>query len=125
MRLEKGSRLTEYKALEIVNEGERNFALACLEVGCDVYYQIPVGISNIDFLVVNPKANTEGKLVEITMEKKANIDKKFIKKKFGKSRKKIPNETGARKHRQIESMKESGHKWTILYDEEVRRLRKP
>lgn len=90
MRLEKGPRLTTQTAKKIINEGERNFALACLGVGCEVYHQIAVGISNIDFLVINPKANTEGKLVEVTMEKRANIEKKFIKKRFGKSRKKFP-----------------------------------
>ena len=45
----------------ITNEGERNFALACLEVGCEVYHQVEVGDSDIDFLVVNPQAGSSGR----------------------------------------------------------------
>ena len=80
MAPEKGLRLTEELAGEIKNQGEKAFALACLEVGCEVYYQIPVGDSNIDFRVINPKANNRGKLVEITMEKRKDVEKKFVQK---------------------------------------------
>lgn len=123
MRLEIGKQLSESEAMKIENEGERLFALACLEVGVEVYAQIPVGISNIDFYVINPKAYTAGKLVEVTMEPREDMDKKFVTKISKGVRKKVLNTTGPRKKRQMESMKESGHKWTILFDREVNNLR--
>jgi hypothetical protein len=82
-----------------------------------------VGISNIDFYVINPRAFTAGKLVEVTMEKREDMDKIFVSKVVGGKRLKVKNTTGPRKKRQIESMKESGHKWTILFDREVNNLR--
>jgi len=123
MRLEIGKQLTEVEALNIQNEGERLFALACISVGVEVYSQIPVGISNIDFFVVNPKAFTVGKLVEVTMEKKEDLDKKFVTIEKCGVKRRVLNTTGPRKKRQMESMKQSGHKWTILFDREVNNLR--
>jgi hypothetical protein len=121
MRWEMGEKLSREWAEELKNQGERDFALACLEVGCEVYYQIAVGDSMIDFYVVNPKTKTEGKLVEVTMEKRL-IWKKYIHKVW-RSEKKVVNTTGLRKQRQLDSMMQSGHKWTMLFDEEVSNLK--
>ena len=124
MNKENGWRLFLSEAEKITNEGERLFALACLEVGCKVFYQIPVGASNIDFLVVNPKAKTRGKLVEVTMEKREDMEKMFVTRMKDGKEVIVANTTGFRKQRQIESMKDSGRKWTILFNEEIRNLRR-
>ena len=120
-----GYSLTEAEALSIKDQGERDFALACIEVGCLLYTQIPVGNSRIDFLVVNPKnPSSKGKLVEVTYEKRADIEKKHIKKGKGHQAKKVINTTGMRKLRQIDRMKNSGLPWTILCGEEMENLKR-
>ena len=124
MRLEMGERLTWGLAEKLRYQGEKDFALACLEVGCEVYYQIPIGDSKIDFYVVNPKANTGGKLVEVTMEKRDELKKRYIQKGRGVQKKRVINATGLRKQRQLDSMRQSGHKWTVLFNEEIGNLRK-
>jgi hypothetical protein len=58
------------------------------------------------------------------MEKREVLEEPFVLKVIGNSKKLVKNSTGIRKQRQIESMKESGHKWTILFDGEVESLRK-
>lgn len=112
--------LTKNQAEEIPNQSERLFALRCLAVGCVVYYQVPVGQSLIDFLVTNPKVpQSKGTLVEVTLLDKESMHKRRIKK-AGKNRKrKTTNRTAKRKERQIESMKESGGRWTILYKDNI------
>ena len=124
MRLEMGERLTWGLAEKLRNQGEKDFALACLEVGCEVYYQIPIGDSKIDFYVVNPKANTGGKLVEVTMEKRTDLRKRYIQRGRGGQKKRVINATGLRKQRQMDNMKQSGYRWTMLFSEEVSNLRK-
>ena len=57
---------------------ERIFAFACLEAGCQVIAQIPVGDglqqSIIDFWVKNPKNPlSQGKLVEVTSTPRQRI----------------------------------------------------
>ena len=123
MRLEIGRPLTETEASVLENEGERLFAEACLEVGCEVYYGIQVGNSKIDFFVINPHAYSQGKLVEVTMERKEELDKMIVTRIRNGVKTEEVNKTGFRKNRQIENMKESGHKWTILFDSEVKNLR--
>lgn len=123
MRLELGKPISVAEASSLENEGEMLFALACLEKGCEVYYEIPVGCSKIDFFVVNPHAFTAGKLVEVTMEKKEDLNKLIIEIERDNKKVEVANTTGFRKNRQIENMKQSGHKWTILFDSEVKNLR--
>jgi len=113
--------VTEASSLE--NEGEMLFALACIEKGCEIYYEISVGCSKIDFFVVNPRAYSAGKLVEVTMEKKEDLDKLIVTREKNGVIVEEVNKTGFRKNRQIENMKQSGHKWTILFDSEVNNLR--
>ena len=122
---ELGIPLSEVEALGIKDEGERAFALACLESDCLVFHQITVGQSKIDFFVLNPKnPSTEGKLVEVTLESKEDIDKKHIRKGKGRHAKKVINTTGMRKQRQIESMRTSGLPWTILCRNEINNLKR-
>lgn len=104
--------LTLEEALGIKSESERYFAVACLEVGCILYYQIAIDRSIIDFLVINPripKTRRVGKLVEVTLMWREELNRK--------------NRTGLRKQHQIANMKESGLAWTILYRGEIERLR--
>ncbi|HEX9008200.1 MAG TPA: hypothetical protein VF837_02990 [Patescibacteria group bacterium] len=122
---ELGIPLSEEDARGIKDEGERAFALACLEADCLVFHQIVVGQSKIDFFVLNPKnPSTEGKLVEVTLESKEDIEKKHIRKGKGRHAKKVINTTGMRKQRQIESMRSSGLPWTILCRNEVENLKR-
>ncbi len=108
-------------AQKITSESERVFALRCLAVGCVLYYQVPVGHSVIDFLVENPKVpQSSGTLVEVTLMDKEWLHKKRLKKlgKHTKTKRKN-NVTGKRKERQIQSMKDSGWRWTILYKNNI------
>lgn len=82
-------------------------------MGCYLYYQIALDGSVIDFLVINPKIPKEhrvGKLVEVTMMWRKDLYRK--------------NKTGRRKQHQITHMEDSGLGWTILYREEIERLRR-
>jgi hypothetical protein len=119
-----GQPLSEEEAYGITDEAEKIFALRCLEKGILLYHQVEVGNSVIDFLVVNPKAVSPGKIVEVTMQKKEDLEKKTVTIGEGKNKRTVPNKTGFRKQRQIESMKQSGWNWTILMNEEMKRLRK-
>lgn len=123
MRLELGNPMSVTEASSLENEGEMLFALACIEKGCEIYYEISVGCSKIDFFVVNPRAYSAGKLVEVTMEKKEDLDKLIVTREKNGVIVEEVNKTGFRKNRQIENMKQSGHKWTILFDSEVNNLR--
>jgi hypothetical protein len=122
MRIEAlGLPLTKEEAVQINDLRERTFALACIKVGCEVYSQIPVGNSRIDFFVINPK-NDRGKLVEITYESREDIYKKNLTVIKKGRKKRVPNNTGLRKQRQIESMKASGLPWTILCRDEMQKI---
>jgi hypothetical protein len=119
--------LTLADALAIASDSERIFALKCLAVGCKVWYQVLVGHSIIDFLVVNPKRpdnhSKKGTLVEVTLLKKEHAYQKCLKKLIrGKKNRTVPNTTGQRKQRQIEAMQASGYHWTILYHHNLRSL---
>lgn len=120
--------LTRQEAEAITSQSEREFALRCLAVGCLLVHQVQVGMSTIDFLVINPRrrtetgALTEGKLVEVTLMSEDQKDKKFVKRHHKDKGHKTLNTTGQRKDRQIQAMEASGYSWTILYKESIRRL---
>lgn len=87
-------------------------------------YQIPIGQSIIDFLVINPKrygsdkVKPRGKLVEVTYIDE--VEKEYVSEK----RKRIHQEMRARKLRQVEAMKASGYPWTILYFEQLENIKR-
>lgn len=94
--------LTPREARRIKDQYERDFALRVLAAGCVVFYQIPVGASVIDFLIINPKRSdgSEGILVEITHSEKMT----------------------ARKYRQKEAMIASGMKSVLLMRENLNKI---
>lgn len=112
----------------LTKESEAVFAFACLEAGCQITAQIPVGQegqqSIIDFWVTNPKnPHSTGKLVEVTMLPRESVEdpqvlEELVVKK-SKSRFKIIS-----KNNQIARMKASGQPWTILYQKEINNIRK-
>lgn len=114
--------LTFDDALDIEDDKERSFALACLSVGCLVQHEVSIADSVIDFLVINPQINNGGTLVEVTRMSKEDLDKKFIKKKKKGKKTKVLNTTGKRKKRQIEAMKSSGYRWTVMYGENLKKI---
>lgn len=97
-------------------------------------YQIPIGKSIIDFLVINPKrygsdkVKPRGKLVEVTYYNPNPRDQKNQSRKnkgaWGRKRRIKQQETQARKSRQIEAMKMSGYPWTILYFEQIENIKR-
>jgi|GEM_PF-1983822 len=124
--------LSVEQAKTISSSSERNFALRCLAVGCLLYYQVPIGHSCIDFLVINPKAHQHadlleesyGILVEVTLLSRADKEKKTRQKVIKGKKKKLVNKTGLRKERQIQAMAISGYRWTILYEENMEKIMK-
>jgi hypothetical protein len=114
------------EALEIRDQGERDFALKCLTMGLLLQHEVTIGQSLIDFFLINPKRlaaiGESGTLIEVTQMPKANKDKKFVTKKKKGKKKKVLNKTGQRKQRQIEAMKASGYRWIILYRETLRKI---
>lgn len=127
--------LTLEQAKALKSDSERDFALRCLAVGCLLVHQIPVGSSVIDFLVINPKrytnagGETRGKLVEVTQldESPKMQHNSTDKRRKSRSKNKIKQQyqkTKARKERQVDAMRSSGHPWTILYGEQLRRITK-
>ncbi len=123
MHIERGTEITFENISTLKNEGERLFAEACLTSGCVLFHPVQVGESEIDFWVINPKSQSPGKLVEVTLEDEADLDKKTVTKKISGKKKKVPNKTGERKKRQIENMSESGHSWTILFRTHLENIR--
>ena len=115
------------QAQELIDDSERYFALRCIAAGCLLWHEIPIDQSCIDFLVVNPKILAEGELptyesgtlVEVTFLSVFDKDKKMKVVSKNGVKKKVLNETGKRKNNQIQAMRNSGHRWTILYKENL------
>ncbi|HNS65543.1 MAG TPA: hypothetical protein PKJ26_03540 [Candidatus Woesebacteria bacterium] len=127
--------LTLEQAKALNSASERDFALRCLAVGCLLVHQIPVGSSVIDFLVINPKrytnagGETRGKLVEVTQldespERQINSTNKRRKSRNKNKIKQQYQKTKARKERQVDAMRSSGHPWTILYNEQLKNMKR-
>lgn len=127
--------LTLEQAEALKSDSERDFALRCLAVGCLLVHQIPVGSSVIDFLVINPKryANASGeprgKLVEVTQldespkrQKNTASGRRKSASKYKKKQK--YKKTKERKNRQVEAMTFSGYPWTILYNEQLKNMKR-
>ncbi len=98
-------RLDISEAVKIKNWGEKVFALACLKKGLTVFHQIPVKESTIDFRIVNPKASSEGTLVEVTVEDNETLGK------------------DKRKKRQKANMESTGLRNTLLSVLNIKRIR--
>lgn len=99
MRHEKEVDINEGNIGELRNWGEKVFASACIRVGIDLKYQIPIGESVIDFQVLTRTGNK--KLIEVTSSKRRNAQK------------------DKRKRRQIRHMEESGMDYGLLCNEEL------
>lgn len=108
--------LTRETALCLCNASERDFALRALNVGCEVYYSIPVGNSLIDFYVVNPKRKEEdgGIIVEVTELLKEDLQ--------AGTTTCVSSRTAQRKKRQIEAMVATGRKYVVLFGENLIRM---
>lgn len=104
------------------NESEIVFAFACLEVGCRVIAQIPTNGSVIDFFVINPNRPDGGKLVEVTTLPQAYVEDPETTEAVKKRNPKLGLQI-ASKHHQIQNMEASGQKWTILYGENISKIK--